>query len=359
MVDNENQWEDMEYSEDSGDDVNYASDEDVMGDYSEGDYSDEEYSDEEYESYDDDDEGYEPAPKKQGNAGGCIVVLLLLLLLLGGAVWYFFMKNGGAGEQSEMPQNNQVVQEQMEQPSDESSMDSTTAMGDEFFAQAGGNPDEMMSVDFNAPGEATVTSNNGNEEIVATVMENPEEGASGENIEVSSNGEENQNGEANVEDLFPSESIAGDGSQENNEIMVAYNKKSRQNPFKPPVRSKDEEAMEAIDGAEFEIIEPPTTSVEDENLTKLLQTQISGILFDDVSPSAIVNLNGIDQFVKMGDVISGYTIESITKDKVQINYKNNSYVASVGELFTRGALDKQRAVADLENKFAGRYRNNN
>ena len=54
-----------------------------------------------------------------------------------------------------------------------------------------------------------------------------------------------------------------------------------------------------------------------------------------------------------------FKIESITKDKVQITYKNNSYVASVGELFTRGSLDKQRAVVDLENKFAGRYRNNN
>lgn len=359
MVDNENQWEDMEYSEDSGDDVGYASDDGVMDDYSEGDYSDEEYSDEEYETYDDDTEEYEPAKKKQGNAGGCIVVLLLLLLLIGGAVWFFFMKNANGGDQSQMHQEQQVVQEQMEQPSEEGTMDSTTAMGDEFFAQAGGNPEEMKSIDFNTSGEMTVVTNNGNEEIVATVMKNPEENSSGENIEVPANGEENANGETNVEDLFPSENIAGDGSQENNEIMVAYNKKSRQNPFKPPVRSKDDEASEAIDGVEFEIIEPPTTSVEDENLTKLLQTQISGILYDAISPSAIVNLNGMDQFVKMGDVVSGYKIESITKDQVQINYKNNSYVASVGELFTRGALEKQRAVADLENKFAGRYRNNN
>ena len=99
--------------------------------------------------------------------------------------------------------------------------------------------------------------------------------------------------------------------------------------------------------------------VSDENLTRLLQTQISGILYDEVSPSAIVNLNGVDQFVKIGDTVAGYTIESITKDKVQITYKNNTYVASVGELFTRGVLEKKRAVADLENKFAGRYRNNN
>ena len=83
------------------------------------------------------------------------------------------------------------------------------------------------------------------------------------------------------------------------------------------------------------------------------------ILYDEENPSAIVNLNGMDHFVKAGDVVSGYTIDSITKDKVQVSYKNNSYVASVGELFTRGSLDKQRAVVNLENKFAGRYKNNN
>ena len=110
---------------------------------------------------------------------------------------------------------------------------------------------------------------------------------------------------------------------------------------------------------EFEVIEPPIQSVPDENLTRLLQTQISGILYDEENPSAIVNLNGLDHFVKAGDVVSGYTIDSITRDKVQVSYKDNSYVASVGELFTRGSLDKQRAVVNLEQKFAGRYKNNN
>ena len=249
MVDNENQWEDMEYSEDSGDDVDYASDEDVMTD----DYSDEEYSDEEYEAYEDDDGEYETAPQKQGNAGGCIIILLLLLLLVGGAVWFFFMKGGTPAEQSQNAQNAPASQEQVQQPAQESSVDNTTALGDEFFAQAGGNPDEMMSVDFNSPGEATVTTNNGNEEIVATVMDVPAETTPpevpAEPIEVASENSENVSDDAKVEDLFPSENIAGDGSQENNEIMVAYNKKTRQNPFKPPIRSKDDEDSATIDGA--------------------------------------------------------------------------------------------------------------
>ena len=69
-------------------------------------------------------------------------------------------------------------------------------------------------------------------------------------------------------------------------------------------------------------------------------------------------LNNQDYFVKTGDVISGYTIKKITKDQVQINYKNNSYVASVGQLFSKGSLDTP-AVANIEHKFAGRNKYNN
>ena len=93
-------------------------------------------------------------------------------------------------------------------------------------------------------------------------------------------------------------------------------------------------------------------------MTKLLQTQISGILFDNESPSAVINLGGVDYFVKAGDTISVYTVNDISKNQVQITYKNNSYVASVGELFVRGKLESQPAIVNIENKFAGRYKNN-
>ncbi len=346
MVDNENQWEDVEYSEDSGD-MDYDSE-----DFENDEYSDEEYSDEEYESYEEDDEERGAQPQK-GNAVGCIFILLLLLALIAGAVWFFF--NNSANKNAQPSENVSSSQEQVAQtPVGGDGTDSTTALGDEFFAQAGGTPDDMMSVDFSNPGETTVTSTNGNEEIVATVMDVPVEEV--QNEQPSDFEMANGSSGDSVDDLFPSSDLVADPSQANNEIMVAYNKKERKNPFKPPVFTK-KDGYATFDNVEFEIIEPPTTSVEDENLTRLLQTQISGILYDESSPSAIVNLNGLDQFVKIGDSIAGYKIENITKDKVQITYKNNSYVASVGELFTRGALEKQRAVADLENKFAGRYRN--
>ena len=351
MVDNENQWEDMEYSSDSGDVEEYESDE-MMDD----EYSDEEYSDqEEYEEYEDGEEYYDEeggdAPKK-GNPAGCIIILLILLLIIGG-VAFFFLSGKKSTEGGQTPTQNQEVVTENQAPA---VSDSTTALGDEFFNEAGGESTEMMSVDFSTPGETTVTTGEGENEIVATVMDVPVEQQNADLIEIP----QEETASENVDDLFPQESTANvDLGQGTSEIMVAYNKKARVNPFKPPVIQKHSDLYSTIGGTEFEIIEPPTSSVSDENLTRLLQTQISGILYDDVSPSAIVNLNGVDQFVKIGDTVAGYTIESITKDKVQITYKNNTYVASVGELFTRGALEKKRAVADLENKFAGRYRNNN
>ena len=337
MVDNENQWEDVEYSDEAG----------ASGDYSDEEY-DEDYSEQDYESYDEEDDGRHAQPAKV-NLGGCLVVLILLAAIIAGVVFFLMPKlKGESSDVSSMPaqQNEQQMSfgSDMNQGGQPQPMEqqNTGDMGDMFFNEAGGESTEMMSVDFNEAGQTNVTTSNGNEEIVATVTEQPmtpqENSASGEDLF-------SQGGE-----------LTADPNQGSSEIMVAYNKTARENPFKPPVVEVAKDGVVDMEG-QFEIIEPPVSSVADENLTRLLQTQISGILYDEESPSAIVNLNGMDQFVKAGDTISGYTIDYITKDKVQISYQNNSYVASVGELFTRGALEKQPAVADLENKFAGRYRN--
>lgn len=355
MVDKENQWEDIEYSDDSGDVGDYNSGFDMNNDYSDDEYQEDAYSDdEEYGAYEESDEeayddefDYEDEPKK-GNPAGLLIVLLLVLLIIGLAV-YFLLNKSGSKNNTSAPKTG--VENSQMQISNE-----TTSLGDDFFNEAS---KDLMTVDFSATGEATVTTGTGNDEIVATVMEAPKEEKQ-QAIEISNVTKEEEKETSNVADLFPQDSELDEVlTQGTNEIMVAYNKKARQNPFKPIDSLGKKDVFSEFGGQEFEIIEPPTSSVADENLTKLLQTQISGILYDDISPSAIVNLNGIDQFVKIGDTISGYKIESITRDKVEITYNGNTYVASVGELFTRGTLEKQRAVVNLENKFAGRYKNIN
>ncbi len=338
MVDNENQWEEIDNSEDMEEqyDEQYGDDTDAPEKYSD------DNSDYDYEE--DDEYLDESAPKKSGNK--ILVLLIILLLIIAGAVFMMLPKLKSTETQTANEQS------QIETPQDEVGLEitdqgqqeNTQNLGDKFFEQAGGEGTDMMSVDFNnTDGQtANVTTKGENGEIVASVTPSPQQ---------------NSNPAAG-DDLF-AQSNNNSPAKNNDTIMVSYNPTLRTNPFKPPVISpKEDKSYELLNTTGFEIIEPPAESEADENLTLLLQTQISGILYDSESPSAIVNINGKDQFVKTGDVISGYKIQSITKDKVQISYKNNTYVASVGQLFTKGELEKKPAVANLENKFAGRYKNN-
>lgn len=324
MVDNENQWEDIEYSDETEENQSYSYDDD-NAEYEEQ-SEDQDYS--EYDNYDEDEDGAEVPEQKKSNPLVMIIIFLLLLGVIGFIAVPKFM--GGTQTASNNAENQSVETAPV---SDD--------MSNSFFEESNGENGDMSSVSFGDNGEMNMSDGQGENGTVATVTDTAQQSPSMN------------------DDLFESNLTTDNASgQENNAIMVVYNKAARTNPFKPPVMNKTEtDPYEMVDNTQFEIIEPPVASVPDENLTKLLQTQISGILYDNESPSAIVNLNGMDQFVKVGDVISGYKIVSITRDKVQISYKNNSYVASVGELFTKGNLEKRPAVANLENKFAGRYKN--
>ncbi len=341
MVENNEQWEDMEYSDNQEENVNNS---DYEDEYSE-DSANQEYDDS-YEDYEDDEEESEGNRKK----GNPLPLLLIFVILVGLIALILFLRSGAAKQHADNANSadtNSYVTNNLDSNSNgtEQSQEQVEGAADSFFenSQNESENSNMMSVNFNESGETNVTTGDGENQQVATVTES------------------NNSNIAKESDLFDTQTQAAKSSdQENNAIMVVYNKAARTNPFKPIVTVAAEEKtpdFEILNNVPFEVIEPPKTSIVDENINRLLKTQISGILYDSVSPSAIVNLNGLDHFVKVGDTISGYTIKNITKDKVQISYKNNSYVASVGELFTPGNLEKQQAVANLENKFAGRYKN--
>ena len=332
MVDKKDQWENMEYSNGQVVEPSYEYDDtkDVSDNY-------EQMNDQEYEAYEEYEDDEAPVTKK-GNPLPMIIIFLLIL-----SAGAFVVVPKISGNIKKTTENTQI--QNINSISETANETSLSTNGDDlatsFFNDAGGENTGMMSVNFSENGETNVIAGDGQNSQIATVTEaNPSDVVSETDLF------ENQGGSNNTT------------AEENNSIMVVYNKASRANPFKPPLVEKSlEDTYETFNDAQFEIIEPPVTSVPDENLTRLLQTQISGILYDTESPSAIINLNGIDQFVKTGDNISGYKIESITRDRVQISYKNNTYIAAVGELFTRGSLEMQPAVSNLEKKFAGRYKN--
>lgn len=352
MVDKENLWDDdMEYSQEDVNDSEYEESASFDDEYSEQGYDEEDYGDYDEDEEDDEDEDYD-ADKSSKNKKNNQLLLLIIALLLLGLAGFLVMSKMNSGDQisdaGDINSNSSMEQtfggESLGGNSEQGNAASTEEMGDMFFEQAGGNSSDMMSFDFNNNDGSAQVATNDNEKV-ATVTD------------------ANNNPPLSQDDLFgSSDGVNISSGTENNDIIVSYDKEKvvRENPFKPPVYVKQKEVHDnkvVVNNTQFEIIEPPTASVPDENLTRILQTQVSGILYDEQSPSAIVNLNGVDTFVKVGDKLSGYKIQSITEDKVQVNYKNNSYVASVGELFVRGQLEKQRAVADLEHKFAGRYKN--
>lgn len=339
MVDIENQWEDIEYSEDN-EEQKYASD----GSETEEDYGGDDYD---YGDYEDDDEEQSASSRKKGSSP--VLLLLLLAVILGVAGFAVMNKMRSASDTAPVDENTS----QVEQIADNQE-GNTDDFADGFFDENGNNSQDMMSVDFNENGDTNVTTgNNSGDDVVATVNDS---GESAKSLNPSGDlfdGQNSQNSEQTQS-----------AGKENNSIVISYDNIKRLNPFKPPVVepvqvSNNKLPTELINNTPFEIIEPPVTSIPDENLSKLLQTQISGILYDDVSPSAIVNINGTDQFVKVGDNVGGYTIKRITKNQVEISYKNNNYVASVGELFSKGSTDLKPDVVNLENKFAGRKKNKN
>jgi len=84
----------------------------------------------------------------------------------------------------------------------------------------------------------------------------------------------------------------------------------------------------------------------------LLKTTVSGILFDETRPSAIINVNGVDHFVQKGDRLSNLLVLDISRNAVTVRNGNNIYKAGVGELID-GKDVNYTGVYNLNKKFGG------
>ena len=352
FLENDSEPED---EEENGEEDNEESDTSEEDEYEEDDS-------EEDDEYEDDEEDNDNTNAVTNNKASMTIILGLIILL---AIVGVFLGVKLVQNNLAQSQNESTVQEPAVSVAD--NKDAQQDITNAFFEDNSGNEsNDMLSVNFNDNGDASVGNNTMQGDSVATVSNTEQsdvifdsgfgdvsKNAVSQGTGTSSNNQEQKGNQDDTVDKL-ADSAAGNA---NNSIVVSWNK-ARQNPFKPPVfQQTKEDKYEKFGDVQFEIIEPPTELNPDANLTRLLQTQISGILYDNESPSAIVNLGGTDQFVKIGDEISGYKIKNITRNKVEISYKNNTYVASVGELFVPGRLEAQSAVANLNNKFAGRYKN--
>lgn len=137
-------------------------------------------------------------------------------------------------------------------------------------------------------------------------------------------------------------------------VTIAIGDVGRKNPFAPSGGKAATEAKTTTESSlDFEIIEPPELEPEDATVTKLLQTKVAGIMYDARRPSAIINIDGVDQLVRVGDILSGFEFIAITKNKVVIRSDNNVYRASVGQPLNAEKITNPIEISNLETKFKG------
>ena len=81
-----------------------------------------------------------------------------------------------------------------------------------------------------------------------------------------------------------------------------------------------------------------------------------GAYVGEVIRSAIVNIDGVDQLVRIGDILSGFEFISITRNKVVIRSDDNIYRASVGQPLNAEKITNPIEISNLETKFKGSVR---
>ena len=109
------------------------------------------------------------------------------------------------------------------------------------------------------------------------------------------------------------------------------------------------------DVPKFDLVEPPDVVNENSDAARVMDTVVSGILYDKYSPSAILNIEGNDYLVKKGDVVNNYKVVNIMQDSVTVKLGNNTYKEGIGEILTEGSLT-HNDVSNLNKKFGGERR---
>lgn len=260
-----------------------------------------------------------------------LYLLLLLLVFVAAAGMFFYKKN----------------------MSSDTGMQAEQSMGDYFYDKATADGGAVQAP--SSEPTATVDVN-----LTESLPAKPGETPSGQSSEAQKAGESQVAGDgAEGKNLSPLEKAMlkkkADEQKESQaglapgSVIVPVSAGGRVDPFMPYTQ-RDVLAKQP----KFELIAPPTVIPEaDPVVDELVQTKISGIMYDQARPSAIVNFGGEDQLVHKGDVVKGYNIVNITKNSVVIKYKNNIYQATVGQSLDDGV--NLNPVSGLSNQFGGLY----
>ena len=82
---------------------------------------------------------------------------------------------------------------------------------------------------------------------------------------------------------------------------------------------------------------PNEYGVQDDEASELMNISVSGIMYDDKKPSAIITYEDNDYFVQIGDMLDKYRVSDIQRSTVSIALGKNIYTATIGEEFKIGS----------------------
>ncbi len=318
------EYTDEDFSDDYGSD--YGEDAD-FGTLDDGEYEDGEYGEDVEEGEEDggDDNGGSGDDLKKKIIIGAVAVLIIILLFGG-----IFL----------------VVKKMTQKASTATNVESVV-----------GTDEEVAIGEEGADGEVSIDVDDGTSDSEVAIEESGEDalgvGAEAPKPDVTTEG---GGLEIEVDEGAPT---FADKPNDVNNVTVSIGDVGRKNPFAPVGGTKSQQSSgfkQAGDGLDFEIIEPPELEPEDEMITKLLETKVTGIMYDAKRPSAIVNIDGVDQLVRIGDILSGFEFISITRNKVVIRSDDNIYRASVGQPLNAEKITNPIEISNLETKFKGSVR---
>lgn len=320
------EYTDEDFSDDYGSD--YGEDAD-FGTLDDGEYEDGEYGEEAEDGEDDggDDNGGSDDDLKKKIIIAAVAVLIILLLFGG-----IFL----------------VVKKMTQKASTATNVESVVGGDEEIGIDGGENADD---------GEVSIDVEDGASDTEVAIEESGED-ALGVGAEAPKSDVTTEGGGLEIEVDEGAPTFA-DKPNDTDNVTVSIGDVGRKNPFAPVGGGKSKQSSgfkQAGDGLDFEIIEPPELEPEDEMVAKLLETKVTGIMYDAKRPSAIVNIDGVDQLVRIGDILSGFEFISITRNKVVIRSDDNIYKASVGQPLNAEKITNPVEISNLESKFKGSVR---
>ena len=140
-------------------------------------------------------------------------------------------------------------------------------------------------------------------------------------------------------------------------VSVSVENLGRANPFLPPGETPyNAQANAPQERLKYDVLPPLESPAPDMGARQVASTKVSGIMYDKISPSAILNINGLDYLVRSGDVLNGYKVLSIDKSVVTVQVGANIYKAGVGQIIEQGEGSNginYNQVANLSKKFGG------